>query len=426
MSPVKSLRELAMMAILKNIREVNNIGYLSYETVNFLLRRVDSAAQLRQIELNSPHIQGETAEEWVRLIERDFPLESRHRAYRPKDPKNWYRVWEKYKADQDKFLAQSEDKLKSSLQKFKEEEEKKTSKIIELGAIPSSKKGAIRRSRAKTSSNSLSFGGGSRTKAVNGASVMRKVRREVKEIAQIHGTLSRPIKAPTGRSVVTKAPEAMVNDHKRAALPPYRPANLREPTQLDPELQKEFKNDPECVRSFLLEAALEEYESRASYLSDSEENGDSADSAVSQPKQPAPAAPKPAARPAAPKVPTTALQRKFGGSKSAFKAPAAPSAPVVKAREPVPKRQLEQPEQPEQKRPRLRAFPAPDLPTGPNSPPMDEENAPKDMFDVLKMTDAKVAKDLEAKAPAAKARMAQIYRKRKNVDIFAHPKKRVH
>ncbi|PTB64543.1 hypothetical protein BBK36DRAFT_1123453, partial [Trichoderma citrinoviride] len=221
MSPVKSLRELSIMAIFQNIRQVDNIGYLSYETVRSILLRVESAAQLRQIELNSPQIQGQTAELWVRLIERDFPLESRNRAYQPKDPKNWYRVWEKYKVEQEKFLEESENRLKSALNSLRQEEEKKTSKIIELGAIPSSKKGAIKRPHARTS-NTLSFGGGSRTKTANGASVMRKVRREAKEIAQIHGTLSRPIRTPPARSAVTKAPEAMVNDHKRAALPPYR------------------------------------------------------------------------------------------------------------------------------------------------------------------------------------------------------------
>ncbi|PTB76620.1 hypothetical protein M440DRAFT_1400961 [Trichoderma longibrachiatum ATCC 18648] len=445
--PVKSLRDLAMAAIFKNIREVEDVGDLPYEAVRPILMRVDHGAQLRQIELNSPQLQGQTAEVWVRLIERDFPLEARNRAYQPKDPKKWYRVWEKYKADQDKFLQQSENTLLSRLTTIKKEEEKNTSKIVELGAIPRSKKCALRGPRTAKTSSTLSFAGGSRTKAVNGASVMRKVRREVKEIAKIHGSLSQPVKAPTARSAVTKAPEAMVNDQKRATLPPYRPALLKEKRVLDPELRWQFAQDPEAGIRYLSEAALEDYQSRASFISDSEESGDSGNT---RHKQPAPAAPKPAApkpaalksatkpaaaRPAAPKAPTNSLQRKFGNSKSAFKAPTAPSGPVIKAHEsvtkPKPKSQSQsqpqpQPEQSEPKRVRLRAFPAPDLPTTRTTPEGDEDDGPESGSDVLMRADAKAAAEIERKAPAAAARMTQIYRKRKAVDIFAHPKKRVH
>ncbi|EHK25014.1 uncharacterized protein TRIVIDRAFT_18426, partial [Trichoderma virens Gv29-8] len=220
---VKSLRELAIMACLKNIRDIDNIGFLSYETVRDILVKIDNAAQLRQIELNSPQIEGQTAEIWLKLIERDFPLESKTKAYQPRDPKKWYKVWEKYKNEHDTALQESENKLKSALAGLRQDKEKNTSKIVSGKALPSSAKFAIRRYTGprEGSSNALTFGGGSRTKTANGASVMRKVRREVKEIANIHGSLSRPIKAPSKRPVM-KAPVAMVNDHKRAAQPAYR------------------------------------------------------------------------------------------------------------------------------------------------------------------------------------------------------------
>jgi elongin-A len=433
--PVKSLKELAIMVIFKNIREVDNVGYLNYENVRHILLRVESGAQLRQIELNSPHLQGQTAEAWIRLIERDFPIEARNKPIRPKDPKKWYKVWEKYKADQDKFLRDSEDTLKAQISDWKKVKETNTSKIIELGAIPSSKKGAIRRPRARNAS-SLPSTGGSRTKAVNGTSVMRKVRREAKEITQIHGSLSQPVKAPTAPSTITKAPEAMVNDHKRAALPPYRPALLTEAKELERDLQLKYNGKPEALRNWQAETASKDYHSRSLVLSDSELSSDSADG---QPEQSAPAAHKPtaapkstAARPAAPKVPTTSLKRKFGSSKSAFMAPAAPSAPVIKAREPMakPKPEQQKPEhkseQPDPKRPRLRAFPAPDLPTTQTTPCWEKGDEPENAWHVLFHADDEAERKLQEKAPATAARMAQIYRKRKTVDIFAHPKKRVH
>ncbi|KAL6854703.1 RNA polymerase II transcription factor SIII subunit A domain-containing protein [Trichoderma novae-zelandiae] len=429
MSFVKSLRELAIMACFKNVCDIDNIGFLSYETVRDLLARVETAAQLRQIELNSPHLEGQTAELWVRLIERDFPVESKLMGYRPKDPAKWYKIWDRYKVEQTQALKESRNRLKAALAGLQEEQDKKSSKIIELAAVPSSKKGAIRRAHGprETSSSALLFGGGSRTKTVTGASVMRKVRREVKEIAKIHGNLSRPIRAPSARPTVAKAPEAMINDRKRAAQPAYRPA-LQEPATASP-----------------LEAALADFERRATFLSDSEESGDDA-----KPKQPANAAPRPAAaKPAAakpaPKAPTSSLQRKFGGSKPSFKAPPAPSAPVRSAPAPsAPVRSAPVPsapvpsapvssapvtktQEPERKReltplwdfkriPRAIPYPTPPLPKVPTSSPMDEASAPQSPEEILAAADERAAIATAAIPP----------RKRKAVDIFMHPKKRVH
>ncbi|KAK4062743.1 uncharacterized protein Triagg1_9741 [Trichoderma aggressivum f. europaeum] len=379
MSFVKSLRELAIMACLKNIRDIDNIGFLSYETVREILIKVDNAAQLRQIELNSPQIEGQTAEIWLKFIERDFPLESKTKAYQPRDPKKWYKVWEKYKNEHDTALQESENKLKSALAGLRQDKEKNTSKIVSGKALPSSAKFAIRRYTGprEGSSNALMFGGGSRTKTANGASVMRKVRREVKEIANIHGSLSRPIKAPSRRPIVMKAPTAMINDHKRAAQPAYRPAP-KEPTKVSP-----------------LEAALEEFERRATFVSDSEDDeggeGDYDDLADS--KQPTPKA----AAKAAPKAPTSSLQRKFGGFKP-------PTKPAVITRAPESK--------PSNGPTKVSSTHLPETRT---TPPMDEGSSPQSVEELL----ANVETQHQAAAASASAP-----RKRKAVDIFMRPKRR--
>ncbi|KHN95298.1 RNA polymerase II transcription factor SIII, subunit A [Metarhizium album ARSEF 1941] len=262
--PVKSLFELATAACLKNLRELGSIGdYLPYDAVRHLLLKIESAHQLRQIELSSPQIQGQTGEIWLKLIEKDFPLEYKAKAYKPQNPDKWYRVWEKYKSDHDSALEESENKLKNALAGLKQDKEKNTSRIIERKLLPKSVKlGGSRKlfsGPREAHSNYLSLNSGSRTKTVNGASVMRKVRREVKEIATIHGALSRTIRAPTQRLQMSKAPQSLVNDYRRAAQPQYRSSAL------SPELP----------------SAVAEHEERATFISDSEEdeegNGDLSD-----------------------------------------------------------------------------------------------------------------------------------------------------
>lgn len=387
---LKSLKELAMMSCVKNIRDIDNIGFLTYEVAREILIKIDNPAQLRQIELNSPHIEGQTAEIWLKFIERDFPLESKAKAYQPRDPKKWYKIWEKYKVEHDKALQESEDKLKFALAGLRQDKEKNTSKIVSNKALPRSAKMAIRRYNGprEGSSNALTFGGGSRTKTVNGASVMRKVRREVKEIANIHGSLSRSIRAPHAGHGVTRAPEAMINDRQRAAQPAFRPT------------------PKETAKPSPLEAALEEFERRAIYVSDSDEDDDGDEDdhdnaldgkAAAKSKQPVNASPKPAIKTAS-KAPVSILQRKFGGFK-----PSAPPAAVVTRKAPAAK-QAESP----QKRPQSV------LPKARNSPPLDERNSPQSVEELL------AAAEQQQQAPAISAPP----RKRKAVDVFMRPKRR--
>ncbi|KAH6898846.1 RNA polymerase II transcription factor SIII subunit A-domain-containing protein [Thelonectria olida] len=248
--PVKSLMELALTACLKNHREIDSVGdFLTYELVRPILLKIDNAHQLRQIELNSPQIQGDTGEVWLKIIERDFPMELKTTAYKPPDPTKWYRVWEKYKKDHDRALEESENKLKNALNGLMAKKQSNMSGIadknLDKKLLPRT---AVRRSgwgQRDPTSGTFAFSRGSRTKTNTGASVMRKVRREVKEIANIHGSLSRPTRGQAALTRPARAPTAMVNDVRRASQPVYRPT-------------------PKPVAS-----AVEEYEERATYLSDS-------------------------------------------------------------------------------------------------------------------------------------------------------------
>ncbi|PNP73281.1 hypothetical protein FNYG_13411 [Fusarium nygamai] len=260
--PPKSLLELATAACIKNIRELDSVGdYLPYKAVRLLLLKIDNAKQLRTIELNSPQIQGETGEVWLKLIKHEFPMEVKQKAYKPPNPTKWYRVYEKYRSDHQKALLESEAKLKNALMGLKEDKEKNTSKIVDdrrllpRGGRVGPKKAWGFGARDPNGST-LAFNRGSRTKTHNGASVMRKVRRETKEIASIHGALSRPTQASNAITKLRKAPAAMVGDYQRAAKPTIRPPL--------PPPPKSTVSD-----------VVETHEARAQYISDSDsEDGD--------------------------------------------------------------------------------------------------------------------------------------------------------
>ncbi|KAF4998809.1 hypothetical protein FGRMN_2864 [Fusarium graminum] len=253
--PVKSLFELATAACIKNVRELKDVGDLPYNAVRTLLLKVDSARQLRDIEENSPQLQGETGEIWLKLIKHEFPMELKQKAYMPPNPAKWYRVYDKYKSDHQNALLESEAQLMNAMMGLKEDKEKNTSKIVDdrrllprggrVGPKQHWSRGGVARD---PNGSTLAFTKGSRTKTHNGASVMRKVRRETKEIASIHGALSRPSQVTNSLTRLRKAPVAMVDDYQRASRPAIRaPRPKPEPS-----------------------AEVLAHEERAQYLSDSE------------------------------------------------------------------------------------------------------------------------------------------------------------
>lgn len=435
--PVKPLLDLATAACVKHIKNLESVGdFLPYESTRPILSKVDSAYQLRQIELNSPQIQGRTAELWIRIIEKDFPLEYKAKAYKPQTPDKWYRVWEKYKKEHDAALHESENKLKRALAGLQEDKEKKTSKIVEQKYLPRTKKLGLRRGLNSASNSSasstLAFNAGTRTKMINGASVMRRVRREVMEIATIHGALSRPIRAPTRHARVDKAPPAMLGDYRRAAQPHFRSSA---PSVAPPP--------PPSV--------VEQYESRASFISDQDDDDDEEDAPQPLAKQPAPstslAAPpsKPSTASKAAKIsllkqrpvalraaiPTRSVIKTPSRPRPAAGAPPGPGKPLVSKGTATLASKF--------KRGPPKARPLSTSPTAQPAPVAQASAAAKSRV----KTDADA--DVEADADAAASRQPSasppldpappgsitettsphLSRKRKAVDIFMRPKRRV-
>lgn len=425
----KSLVDLASAVCIKNIKGLESVGdYLPYESVRHILFKIETAYQLRQIELNSPQIQNSTGEIWLRLIERDFPLEYKAKGYKPQNQSKWYRVWEKYKKDHDRSLQESEEKLRNALAGLQENKEKNVSKIVEGKHLPRMPK-AKRRVPKDHTTGVLTFGGGSRTKTVNGASVMRKVRREVKEIRNIQGSLSQSIRPPNARppqqqARISKAPPSMVDEKRIAAQPAYRPP------------PKEPSPPPA--------SALEEFQERAAYITDSDSESDDEENDEASPPPPARPAKlerkvsPPRATAKAPVKPVTRpsgsmMQRKFGGraggstispiksqthsirtipgSNSSTSPTKRPSDTTTKPPlKPEPGKTSQPPSPTKLAKPPTQYLPRSQTSPPPHSPPERTSPPPQAVS--------------SSASPATAAPAPNPPRKRKAVDIFMRPKKR--
>lgn len=225
--PPKPLVQLCTQVCIKHITMIADLGDIPYSRARPILLRVDDAAQLHELEVNSPHLVADTPEIWKRLIARHF-TQWQKKNYVPKNPSSWHKVYARYKREHDAELAEAEARLKSAFATLESEKEARKSKIVEQRLLPRPPKdgrgvGGRRAGAAGADLPShLSFGGGSRTRLTDGQSFLKKARREAREDAN-----RRTLSTPTGQLAVrpgqiAKAPEAMVLEHRIKQQPPIR------------------------------------------------------------------------------------------------------------------------------------------------------------------------------------------------------------
>jgi elongin-A len=199
-----------------------------------VLLRLESPAQLHEIETHSPQIRGEDAELWRAFIARDF-VNWEQKNYAPKNPLKWYEVYLKYKREQEREIARDEEILRASMGQLKKKKETNVSKVVDLRALPKvprdprmlANNGGVPIGKRtglfkKEGPSSLVWSAGSKTKMTDGKSVLTRARREAKEISQ-RSKLAKPTHELTARAgQVRKAPAGMVNEYKKAVQPAIR------------------------------------------------------------------------------------------------------------------------------------------------------------------------------------------------------------
>ncbi|KAH6689213.1 RNA polymerase II transcription factor SIII subunit A-domain-containing protein [Plectosphaerella plurivora] len=221
----KSLVELCMDTCQKHISQLTSFGdadfLLPRERVRELLFKINNPGQLRTIEINSPHLQSETAEFWKRLIQKEFPVESKEKNYTPKNPENWYKMYEKYSIERQASRREAEERMIQQFQGLQQKKDTRVSHIVDPKLLPRPPKtgrnlGNPRGTAYEKATGNLSFGKGSRT-----SNALQKARRQASEYKLIRSSLANPFRAvPTGS--VKAAPVGMVNAKRIASQPSFR------------------------------------------------------------------------------------------------------------------------------------------------------------------------------------------------------------
>ncbi|KAL1991050.1 hypothetical protein VTN49DRAFT_5554 [Thermomyces lanuginosus] len=89
--PAASLLAMSTRAAAQNVKNLVDIGNMPYSLVRPILSKVESPAQLRAIELQSPHIMEEDRELWIEFIKRDIPQWERFEL--PEKSNCWYDIY---------------------------------------------------------------------------------------------------------------------------------------------------------------------------------------------------------------------------------------------------------------------------------------------------------------------------------------------
>lgn len=218
--------------------DVTDIGTMPYPTVRTILLQVNSARQLRQLEEASPQLEGDDAECWVRLIGRDFPVLSKRHNFAPKNPASWHLIYARYERLEADQKREAEAKLKAAFAGIKNKKAENVSQIINFDRrrLPHPPKdgrgggGGVRKPGAgskRPDDGDLRFTGGTRTKTTTGQGILRKARREAREISARNRLATPTGLLPVRQGQIVSAPKAMVEDERIKAQPAIRGAEAR-------------------------------------------------------------------------------------------------------------------------------------------------------------------------------------------------------
>ncbi|KAL8999203.1 MAG: hypothetical protein Q9169_001868 [Polycauliona sp. 2 TL-2023] len=120
--PAPSLAHITRQKLIKNILngwELTDIADTRYEVIRPVLMKTANPNQLKILEKASPQLYGVDAEIWISLIKRDVP-KAEEKLIHPKNPKKWWRVYDKMLEDHKKEAEEDAIKLKAAFKGIKE------------------------------------------------------------------------------------------------------------------------------------------------------------------------------------------------------------------------------------------------------------------------------------------------------------------
>ncbi|KAK5663462.1 hypothetical protein OQA88_3891 [Cercophora sp. LCS_1] len=194
----RSLVEMSLRVVLDNATKITALTDMPPQFNHLILKNIKSAHQLHELEVNTEDLYLETEEHWRRIIQKDFSrLWEQHR-WVADDPKNWYRVWNKYNKIHTESLAAATEALKQKFDQQKKEKDTKRAEFLhfnQTSRLPSSKPISARNPHWSQT----------RPKA---STPLSKVRSRVKAEASRLKLTPKSIKAVTTK--IEKAPESML------------------------------------------------------------------------------------------------------------------------------------------------------------------------------------------------------------------------
>jgi len=168
-----------------NITDIEDVGDYPYELVRPVLLKVENAKQLKLLEHNCPQLIGADEEIWRALIKRDIPkIVPERDTMEPKDPKNWFKVYQKLQRQGETARREQDAALVAVLNQKREEKDSNKMTFLDKVVDPGKKRPAATRSTifSRAPDNSvMSFGSGSRTSTTTGKGLILKARREARE-----------------------------------------------------------------------------------------------------------------------------------------------------------------------------------------------------------------------------------------------------
>ena len=218
---------MAHRASVKYVRNLHDIGQMPIELVHTIINKIDNAAQLHQLELNSPQVVGHTKEAWLNLLKRDIPNYEarmpenwRETIFAVENGDRWHKVYAKLRRQVEKESKEVNERLMGDLRGIETKQPIKISNSLKR-ASNSQQKNRKGWAEAKYDSNKDLYrsGGGSGSgagfgKASAGPSFFEKLNRNAVTKASARMRTPTHKLKPVFNKEVKRAPMGLVEDLK--------------------------------------------------------------------------------------------------------------------------------------------------------------------------------------------------------------------
>ncbi|KAF2730140.1 hypothetical protein EJ04DRAFT_445767 [Polyplosphaeria fusca] len=109
-----SLYDISKRRLIANIQHLTDVGDIAYFHLAPILKHIQNPDQLALLEQHSPQLLGETADIWLRFIQRDIP-DYETKPHNPKDPTKWSKVYKKLKREAEQEQKEQEEELRARM-----------------------------------------------------------------------------------------------------------------------------------------------------------------------------------------------------------------------------------------------------------------------------------------------------------------------